>query len=31
MGHGHDRVQTESQELLEWTAILTYLGLVSKV
>ena len=30
-GQRHDRVQTESQELQPWTAVLTLLGLVSTV
>ena len=30
-GQRHDRVQTESQELQPWKAVLTLLGLVSKV
>ena len=30
-GQPHDRVQTESQELQTWTAVSTFLGLVSTV
>ena len=30
MGQQHDRFQTESEELQPWTAVLTWMGLVSK-
>ena len=30
-GQRHDRVETETQELQPWTAVLTLLGLVSTV